>query len=179
MSISVAADLSRHLPTMPTLVWRDHEELGRLALWVRENAVRHIALHPGALRGAEEWSWWLGGLTRLRDLLAAATPMPLLAVTGPCAADRVVHVLNAWPVDVTFVTQHPWELAIHGKALRPDLGDERAARDESVKELFQANCSMFHDYVNAEVHKLGARRSAESVNGESDLSSELPHPIGL
>lgn len=51
MSTSVAADLSRHLPTIPTLVWRNHEDLARLAGWVADNGSRQVALHPGALRG--------------------------------------------------------------------------------------------------------------------------------
>lgn len=156
MSISVAADLSRHLPTIPTLVWRNHEDLTRLAAWVAENGLRQVALHPGALRGPQEWSWWVEGLARL--LAALPDEVPRMVVTGPCAPERLRAVLDVWPAPVTFATQHPWELAIHGKVLLPDLTDEPAARDESTAQLFEANCATFSTFVNAAASQVIDRR---------------------
>lgn len=123
-----------------------------MAAWVGDNSLGQIALHPGALRGADEWAWWISGVAQLRDALSPVAPR--LLVTGPCTTDRIRAVLDTWDNSVTFVTQHPWELAIHGKALLPDLDDERAASDESVEELFQANCETFKEAVDNAQHRL-------------------------
>lgn len=173
MSISVAADLSGRLPTVPTLVWRNHEDLGRLAAWVGENSLGQIALHPGALRGTDEWAWWISGVAQLRDALSPAAPR--LLVTGPCTTDRISAVLDTWPNGVTFVTQHPWELAIHGKALLSNLDDERAASDESVEELFQANCETFTAAVDAEHHRLRRRLTGDRfrLGAPRDCATDL------
>lgn len=157
MSVSVAADLSRHLPTVPTLVWRNHEDLDRWAAWVGEHDLGQIALHPGALRGLEEWTWWMDGLARLRSCLS--DPSPRLAVTGPCVPERIRAVLDIWGTGVTYVTQHPWELAIHGKALQSDLSYEPAASDEPASQLFEANCATFSDFVDAEMRSMHVANS--------------------
>jgi hypothetical protein len=170
MSISVAADLSRHLPSVPTLVWRNHEDLGRLAAWVGENGLGQVALHPGALRAPDEWAWWVSGVAQLHDALSPA--IPRLLVTGPCTTERIGAVLDTWPGEITFVTQHPWELAIHGKALLPDLDDERAARDEPVDELFQANCRTFELAIASQHARRRARvRDREHPEARDDRAT--------
>lgn len=150
MSASVAVDLVKYLPTVPTVVWRTHEDLGRWAPWIRRNAPSCIAMHSGAMRTEDEWAWWCAGVTELSALLLADSdlPLPRLLVNGPTAPQRLRDVRDAWPGRTTYVTQHPWELAIHGKVLLPDLTTEVAARHEDVGDLLTENRRAFEAFVN-------------------------------
>lgn len=151
MSASVAADLAKYLPIVPTVVWRNHEDLPRWAAWIRRNGLVCIALHSGSLRTPAEWAWWCAGVNELSALLVddSVRSLPRLLVNGPSAPRRINDVRNAWPGRITYVTQHPWELAIHGKVLRVDLTEEVAARNEDPTDLLAENRRMFEAFIDS------------------------------
>lgn len=172
MSTNVAVDLANYLPTVPTIVWRNHEDLSRWAAWIRRNNLRCIALHSGSMRTRVEWAWWCAGVRELSALLLSesAAFVPRLLVNGPTAPQRISDVRDAWPGALTYVSQHPWELAIHGKALRGDLTVEVAARDEDPTLLFVENRRAFEAFIHsvcAPVRSESPRRASWTSSGEA------------
>ena len=148
LSARVATELDRVIPTVPTVVWRTHEELQRWSSWIHQNDRASIALHPGPLRTGSEWEWWTRGLGILREL-AASRDLHIF-VNGPCTRDRMGDVVRIWGPEVTFMTQHPWAAAMKGKVIDPEDfsktlpdPDERTAADR-----LRDNESAIRSYVD-------------------------------
>lgn len=149
LSAHIATEVDALLPTIPTIVWRTHDELGRWADWLLENGRQTIALHPGPLRTVAEWEWWTAGLSQLRDLLKGQSVHAY--VNGPCTHARLADVVNVWGPTVTFMTQHPWATAVKGKLLS---GDDFSASFEDSEERSDAerlalNESLIAEYLRA------------------------------
>jgi hypothetical protein len=147
LSAATASDLATSLPTVPTIVWRNHQDLERWALWIADGRWPAIAMHPGSLRSPSEWSWWLECVDTLARALRPHGPTPRLLVNGPSVPGRIVDVVDAWSGELTFVSRHPWDLARNGKALDPSLHVQRAARSEQRADLLAANAESFRQFV--------------------------------
>jgi len=148
MSASMAAELSRHLPTVPSLIWRTHRDIDRQAQWLVANSVSAVALHAGSMRRVSDWRWWLDGVRHLAKQFSKLNALvPHVLVNGPSTPERIAAVVAAWPGQTTFVTQQPWSCARHGRVLTTDLSEAHAARDESWTDLFDENCASFRAVV--------------------------------
>lgn len=138
LTAAIATEIDQHLPTIPSIVWRAHEELDRWASWIIDSNRRAIALHSGPLRQDSEWAWWLLGIERLRSHFSD-TAMPHLYVNGPSTKPRLADVIDIWGTQVTFLTQHPFIAAVRHNVLdeafirTPDLDDR------PPKQLLAAN----------------------------------------
>jgi len=148
LTARLATELAEHLPTIPSVGWRRHEELPRWVEWLLRNQRRSFALHPATMRTQREWDWWIEGLRTMRALLASdgASP-PHLFVNGPSTAQRVSEVVRVWHGDVTFLTQQPWQLALHGKVLSEDLNEVPEDRDGTVLERLRVSATNFDHFV--------------------------------
>lgn len=165
LTARLATELASQLRTIPSLAWRRHSELARWADWLVRNEQVSFALHPATMRTRNEWEWWTSGLQSLRDLLTqSGTKSPLhLYVNGPCTAQRVTDVVRIWRGDVTFLTQQPWQLAIHGKVLSADLDEVPADSESTVSELLrvsETNFDRFVRFLEAGVDQANIQRAA-------------------
>lgn len=148
LTARVATELDGVLPTVPTVVWRSHEELSRWAHWVIENGRRSIALHPGPLRTEPEWAWWTDGLGVLRKSLIGYEIHAY--VNGPCTRGRLADVIRIWGREVTFLTQQPWATAIKGRII--DQDDFSTAvpdpDDRSAADRLRLNATVVHRCID-------------------------------
>lgn len=108
-------------------------------------------MHPATMRTQCEWDWWIEGLRAMRALLASdgASP-PHLFVNGPCTAHRVSEVVRVWHGDLTFLTQQPWQLALHGKVLSEELEEVPDDGVLTVLERLHISETNFDHYVQSQ-----------------------------
>lgn len=146
-----ATELTEHLPTIPSVGWRRHDELPRWADWLLRNNQRSFAMHPATMRTQYEWDWWIAGLWRIRTLLASDSERPPhIFVNGPCTAPRVSEVIRVWRGPVTFLTQQPWQLALYGKVLSEELEEVPEDRALTVLERLQLSVTNFDRFVQSQ-----------------------------
>jgi len=148
-SAEMARLLSRELSTVPTVVWRYPGDLDRWVEWLSRTRCPAICIDL-ALRVDREALWVIDGVARLADKLhAGAEELPRLIAKGPSTPGRIVAAMEAWPGQLTVVSQDPWRQAYGGKRLSlPDwtyLPDE----EQSVPQLLRSNLDAFEDGVTA------------------------------
>jgi hypothetical protein len=136
-----AAELSRNVPAIPSLVWRNERDLDRWAAWLLETGPEAVAVDLGTARAASSWSWALGGIAYLAERVAIGSGLRLV-VNGPSTVDRLLAVREAWNSDLTFASQNPWHLAQGGKRLLATLSDTsddrpRAELEDLNRETFE------------------------------------------
>lgn len=160
-SAQVAVALARHLPTIPTIVWRYHEDLDRWAAWIAAGEVETICLDLGPLAPASWFSW---GLDAARYLSEACRQIggttPRLLAHGPFTLERFAAVHDAWRGPVTFASQQPWSRAIHGRELDAQLNNVIADVRAPTTELLE---------VNAHNFEMAARQSKLELAAVADL----------
>jgi hypothetical protein len=151
LTAPIATELAGHIPTIPTVGWRRHEELPRWTDWLLRNERKSFALHAATVRTPREWEWWMMGLRTMRALLSEHDScIPHLFVNGPCTADRVASVVHVWGGDVTFLTQQPWLLALHGKVLSHELQEAPEDDGLTVLERLHASEASFERFVRTQ-----------------------------
>lgn len=116
-----AAAVARHLPAVPTVVWRTTRDLKRWAGWITNENLAVVAVHLGWARGDGVWRWAVSGIADLSRFLGEAGGRVHLLVNGPSTVARMEAVRAAWPGGLTFASQQPWHLAQAGKGLDEDL----------------------------------------------------------
>lgn len=158
----MAADLARHLATIPTIVWRYQSELRQWSEWIAANHIGAIAIDCGMLRHDKHWQWALDGVRYLGTQLGGSPSMvPHLVASGPSTPERISELGETWPGPLTFASQHPWISAIRGLALLPDLETEPAARSETREQLVLDNSRVFHSVIR---RSRGGSRERSTTN---------------
>jgi len=147
--------IGRHVPVVPSVVWRFDEDLIRWAAWLKDSDAEAVAVDLGTLTAGAAWSWGVRGLARLGELLAPNVPK--LLANGPSRVDRIKDLIEAWPGQVVPMSQRPWHLARHGRALNDDLSDSKDV-SLTAAELMRINADTFERTVRSLI--ANARRMA-------------------
>jgi hypothetical protein len=147
--------IARHVPVVPSVVWRFDDDLLRWAAWLKQSGAEAVAVDLGTLKARAAWSWGLRGLAQLGELLAPN--VPTLLANGPSTLSRMTDVIEAWPGVVVPMSQRPWQLARHGRALNDDFSHSKDV-SLTATELMQINADMFERTVQSLIRQ--ARRAA-------------------
>jgi hypothetical protein len=139
-----ATVLNDHVPVVPSIVWRFSEDLQRWASWLKQSGAKATCVDLGTLRTRSALSWALDAIVELGELLGRS--VPTLLVNGPSTPDRLHDVFAAWPGRVVPMSQHPWQLAQHGKLLNDELSASPAPGIH-VNELAVLNADTFDRFV--------------------------------
>lgn len=152
----IARIIGRQVPIVPSVVWRFDEDLIRWAAWLKQSGAEAVAVDLGTLKARTAWSWGVRGLAQLGQLLAPNVPK--LIANGPSTLPRIMDVIKAWPGIVVPMSQRPWQLARHGRALNDDF---TASKDLSLTaaELMQINVDTFERIVRS-LLRVAARAAA-------------------
>jgi hypothetical protein len=161
-SALMAVELGRHLPTVPTIVWRYWNDLDQWAAWIANNRIRTIAVENGSVRNDDEWLAAIDGVRYLGEALVRRPyPLPRLLMSGPSTRQRITLAAAAWEGPLTIVSQTPWQLAGRRIALGPDLDTEPAADCETKAGLLTENVASFTHAARAAMR--GIRRSGAQI----------------
>lgn len=135
--------LARSVVAVPTVVWRYPEDLDRWAAWLSDSDCHGVCLDL-ALRSPGAQQWGIEGVRRLADaLVARGGAVPRLLALGPSNVERMRPVAEAWPGQLTFLSQEPWWAAHGDRLLAADLSYTRNERRLSVESLLEANAATF------------------------------------
>lgn len=168
-SAHFAEVLARHLPTVPTVVWRTDADIYRWSAWIAARQIPTIALHLGSIRGPEAWACAASGIARLSQDLERRGSCAHLIVNGPSTIERMATIRECWRSGLTFASQNPWMLAQGGKRLGEDLLAAVDAADR--RELECANRATFARVARAVVHRSVRAPSISSPTMLRDVNS--------
>lgn len=141
-SAEFARLLSRQVPTIPTVVWRYPGDLDRWADWLVATEAPAFCMDL-ALRSVVTQLWATRGVAHLASRLASSQARPRLLAHGPSTRDRIRAIAEAWPGDITFLSQDPYRKAIAGRRLEPDMSYVPAT-DQRREDLVEHNARIFN-----------------------------------
>jgi hypothetical protein len=142
-SAEFARSLSRQVPTVPTVVWRYLGDLDRWADWITAMNAPALCMDV-ALRSVIAQRWAARGVAHLAFRLAKSQGvLPRLLAHGPSTLDRIRAIAEAWPGDITFLSQDPYRKAIAGLRLDPDMS-YAAATERRCEDLIEHNARIFN-----------------------------------
>lgn len=160
VAIRRSAEISRLLadkiPTIPGVTWRTRLDIHRYVAWFRECWPGSVHVYFSTLKDHVEWLSFLDGLRYLATHLSSVGPLPSLLAQGPSKVHRIEGVLDAWPGQVAFATEHPGAIARHGLRLNGDLS-ETPDQITPFDQLEAANIRTFEETVR----KLIAKRDRD------------------
>ena len=144
--------LSRHLPTVPSVIWKTHRDLQRWADWIEATGAQAVAVDLGTFRRPWEWSFASDGVSELDEELARRSSVVRLFINGPSSIERLVELRSAWRGPMTFMSQHPWLVAQHGRILNDRLEEDQAV-DAPFEELLRFNRQSFDRAVDSVIDR--------------------------
>ena len=114
----VASELSRHAPTIPSIVWRTTRDMQHWAEWIDVTRPPGLAVDLGTARADRDWATLASDLATLRANCGGYVPR--LVVSGPSTVARIAGISNVWP-DLTIISAFPDRVASAGSLLLDDL----------------------------------------------------------
>jgi hypothetical protein len=143
---AVESALSRQIPTVPTLAWRNSRDIERQVHWLKVDSadVPVIAIDIGT-RSADQFEWILQGIRITASILDRPQSCRLVA-HGTANTGRIERLARTWPGQLTIASSHPAHSALRGKVLDSALAAVPAC-DLTLSECAEVNINVFGQVV--------------------------------
>lgn len=156
---AIASTLSRQIPTVPTLAWRNARDIERQVQWLeidrQESPV--IAVDVGA-RLSDQFEWIIQGVLIIASQLHHPDRCRLIA-HGTANPSRIERLAQAWLGPLTIASSHPAHVARRGWLLDGDLV-AAPAPDLTLVQCAAASIGAFDLAVNLIVHRARLSQAA-------------------